>query len=152
MFLVFGVVAGDFLPKSAGMVHMVEMGEFVDDDVVAENFGDLHEADVERNCAVRRATSPPCGGVREAAFFVGVAVEFGEIFQSIRQVFLRIFHQEFLFGVSGALRSGVAQGDLFADEIAVNVEKTFDEKIAGMLWHGHLQPSRGCHRKSHVLR
>lgn len=80
MFLVFGVVADDFLPKSAGMVHMVEMGEFVDDDVVAENFGDLHEADVERNCAVRRATSPSCGGVREATFFVRIAVELGKVF------------------------------------------------------------------------
>lgn len=52
MFFVAGVMGGDFGPEGVGMVEVVQMGEFVDDDIVAERLGDVHEADVEGDGAV----------------------------------------------------------------------------------------------------
>lgn len=49
---VTGVVGGDFGPEGVGVVEMIEVGELVKDDVVAERFGDVHEADVEGDGAV----------------------------------------------------------------------------------------------------
>ena len=45
------IVLGDLAPDGFGMVHMINMGEFVENDVIAEWFRDFHEADIERNCA-----------------------------------------------------------------------------------------------------
>lgn len=50
-FVVF-VVRCNFGPKGAGMIHMVEMSEFVQDNVIAKRLWDFHEADVKRNRAV----------------------------------------------------------------------------------------------------
>ena len=47
MATVVGVVRGDFGPESVGVIHVINMGEFVQDDVVAEWLGDFHEADIE---------------------------------------------------------------------------------------------------------
>ena len=56
------------------MVHMVEVGEFMNNDVISERFGDLHEADIERNSAITAATPPACSSMAEATLVIGVAV------------------------------------------------------------------------------
>ena len=61
-FVIF-VVGADFGPKSLGMIHVVEMGELVQDYVVAKWFGDVHEADIERNGFVAGTTTPTSVGV-----------------------------------------------------------------------------------------
>ena len=84
MFLVAGVVGANFGPESGGMVKVMEMGEFVEDDIVAQDGRDLHEADVEGDSAGGGATAPASGGMREAAALIMVAVEGGKVFQAIR--------------------------------------------------------------------
>ncbi len=78
------------------------------DDVITEDFGDLHQANIERDSAIRRTTSPPGGSVAEATFVVVVAVEFGVIFKSVRQVLLGLFHEDFFLGIASALSVGIA--------------------------------------------
>lgn len=85
---------------------MMKMGEFVEDDIVTQDFWDLHEADVEGDGAIARTTTPACGSVAETAFVVGVAVEFSIIFKTIGQVVLCFFHEDFFLGVAGALSAG----------------------------------------------
>jgi hypothetical protein len=41
----------NFTPKGVRMVHVIDVGEFVNDDVIAERFGYFHEADIKRNGA-----------------------------------------------------------------------------------------------------
>ena len=77
---IVGVVRSDFGPKSGRVVHVVEVGKFVQNDVVAQNFGDVHEADVEGDGAGGGARTPASIGVSEATFGVSVAVEFGKVF------------------------------------------------------------------------
>ena len=79
VFFVAGVVGADFGPEGGGMVKVMEVGEFVEDDVVTQGGRDLHETDVEGDGAGRGTTAPTGGGVGEAAAFVMVAVEGGEI-------------------------------------------------------------------------
>lgn len=84
MLFVTGVVATNFSPKGVGMVHVVEMSEFMNDDVIAERLGDLHEADVERNGAIAATTAPAGSGVTQAALVVLIAIELGVIFEPVR--------------------------------------------------------------------
>ncbi len=149
---VVGVVGGNFGPKSGGMIHMVQMGELVENDIVAEDFGDLHEADIERNRAVRGTTTPTRGGVGETAFVVLVAVEFGEVFEAIGEVVARLFHEEFFLGVAGALGARVAERDFFANQVAVNFQKPFDQKVAGAGGHRHLKSTRRRDGEAHAAR
>lgn len=74
MFFVAGVVGADFLPESGGMIHMVEMGEFVEDHVVAQDFRHLHETNIERNGAIAGATTPAGSGMAEPTFIVSITV------------------------------------------------------------------------------
>ncbi len=72
--LISRVVGADFLPEGFRVVHVIEMGELVNNYVVTELFGHLHEADIERDSTVTTATSPSSSGVAEAAFVIFVAV------------------------------------------------------------------------------
>lgn len=121
MFLVAGVMGGDFGPKGVGMVEVVQMGEFVDNNVVTERFGDVHKTDVERDGAVRGAATPAGGGVAQAAAVVVIAKEFGIIFEAIGEVFLCLLHEDFFLSVASALGFGTAEGDFFADEGAIGI-------------------------------
>lgn len=47
MLFVAGIMFADFCPKGGRVVHMVEVGELMNNDVIAERLGDLHEADIE---------------------------------------------------------------------------------------------------------
>ncbi len=53
MLFIAGVVSGDFGPKSGGMIEVIKMGELMEDDIVAKRLGDLHEADIEGDGAIR---------------------------------------------------------------------------------------------------
>ena len=108
MFFVSGIMFGNFGPESGRVVHVVEVGEFMNNNVIAEDFGDLHQANIERDSAIRRTTSPPGGSVAEATFVVVVAVEVGVIFKSVRQVLLGLFHEDFFLGIASALSVGIA--------------------------------------------
>lgn len=59
------------------MVHVVDVGEFVENDVIAEGFRDVHEADVEGDGASTTAAAPTGAGVGEAEGGVAVAVLLG---------------------------------------------------------------------------
>lgn len=59
---------------------MIEVGKLVEDDIIAQNFGHLHQTDIERNGAIRRTTAPTSGGVTEATFVVIITIELGIIF------------------------------------------------------------------------
>lgn len=126
MFFVVGVMAANFGPKSVGMIHMVEVGKFVDNDIVTKWLGDLHEANIERNGAIAAATAPTGGGMTEATFVVGVAVKFSVIFQSIGQVFASFFHEDFFLGITSTLGVGVTKGDFFVNELTVDIQKPFN--------------------------
>lgn len=91
MALVIGVVGGDFVPEILGMVHVIDVGEFVKNDVVAEGFGKVHEADVERDCAAAAAAAPASVGMGEAKRSVFVAVFFGPEIETIWEVFFGFF-------------------------------------------------------------
>lgn len=49
MFFVSGVVGADFCPEGGGVVHVVEVGELVQNYIIAQDFGDLHKPDIKRN-------------------------------------------------------------------------------------------------------
>lgn len=53
MFFVSGIMFGNFGPESGRVIHVVEVGEFMNNNVIAEDFGDLHKTDVKRNGATR---------------------------------------------------------------------------------------------------
>ena len=78
MFFESGVVLFDFGPKSAGVVGVVDVRKFVDNDIITERFGNFHKADIERNDNTTiwmMGTGAPAGvGVREADFIVVIAV------------------------------------------------------------------------------
>ncbi len=84
----------------------------------------MHEADIERNGAVARATAPARGGVREAALLVVVAVKFGVILETVGQILLSFFGKELLFGVASTLSSGVGERDVGLNEVTIDFEKT----------------------------
>ena len=50
--------AGDFTPEPAGVVHLPEVGELMQDEVVANKAGGLHEAPVEGDGAAPGAGAP----------------------------------------------------------------------------------------------
>ena len=56
------------------------MGKFVNDDIIAEELGDLHKTDVERDGARARTATPAGVGVGKTAFGIGVAIEVSQIF------------------------------------------------------------------------
>ena len=87
--LIIRVVGTNFSPKGGGVVHVVEMGELVQDDVVAQRLGGVHEADIEGDGAIRRAGAPAGVSVRETAALFG------------------FFCQQFLFGIAGTLSGGI---------------------------------------------
>ena len=120
------------------MIHMIEVGEFVQDDVIAQDFGYLHQTNIKRNCARRRTTAPPRGGMGQATAFIMIAIKFGVVFKAVGQVILRFFHEKFFLGVARTLGFGVAEGDFFADQGAVAIKKTFHQKVTGVLRYGHL--------------
>ena len=101
----------DFGPKGGGVIRVVDMGKLMKDDIVAERFGNVHQADIERNNdrAVRmmRTGTPASIGVREADFVIMIAVKFGKIIKAIGEIFLGLFHEDFLFSISSSLRGGV---------------------------------------------
>ena len=47
MSLVGGVVGSDFTPESTRVVGVIEVSEFVNENVVAQRFGNLHEANIK---------------------------------------------------------------------------------------------------------
>ena len=49
MVFVARVVFFDFSPESWGMVRMVDVGQFMDNDVILELLWDLHEANIKRD-------------------------------------------------------------------------------------------------------
>lgn len=73
-------MAGDFCPEGGGMIHVIKMGQFMNQDVVTQWFWYVHEANIKRNCAIAAATSPPRGGMTEATFIIVVAKFFGQEF------------------------------------------------------------------------
>ena len=75
----------------------------------------------------------------QAAFIIAIAVELGIVLKAIGEVFFRLFHEDFLLGVAGALGFGAAEGDFFADKGAVDVQKALSEKIASVARNGHLK-------------
>lgn len=74
MLFIAGIVGGDFGPEGVGVVEMVEVGEFVKDNIVAERLRNVHEADVEGDGAVAGAATPASSGMAKAAFVVFIAV------------------------------------------------------------------------------
>ena len=84
VFLVAGVVGANFGPEGGGVIKVMEVGEFVEDDIVAQDGRDLHEADVEGDSAGGGTTAPASGGVGESTALIVVAVEGGKVFQAIR--------------------------------------------------------------------
>jgi hypothetical protein len=112
---VVGVVVGDLKPEGGGMVHVVDVGELVEDDVVAEGFRQVHETDIERDGA-RVATAAPTGvGVRKAQVDVFVVVLFGPKVEAIREVLFGFSLKDFFLGVAGTLGGGVFEREFFAD-------------------------------------
>lgn len=138
MLFVAGVMTADFAPESVGVVHMVEMGEFMDNDVVAQDFRNLHKANIERDGAIATTTTPTGRGMAEATLVIFITVELGVVFEAIREVFLRFFHEDAFLSVAGALALGALEGDFVFDEVAIDLEKATDQKIASVLRNGHL--------------
>ena len=83
MFFVVSVVEGDFFPESGRVIHVVDVGEFVNDNVVAKRFWDVHESDIEGYGARTTATTPASIGVGEAEILVGIAVFLSPKFKAI---------------------------------------------------------------------
>lgn len=151
VFFVTGVVVGDFSPEGVGVVEMIEVGEFVEDDIVAERLGDVHETDVEGDGAITGAATPAGGGVTKATLVVFIAVKLSVIFKAIRKVIFCLFHEDFFLGVAGALGFGATKRDFFADEGAVDAQKTLSEKVASVARDGHLEPAGRRNRKPHTF-
>ena len=107
MAFVVGVVGGDFGPEGGGMVHVIDVGEFVEDDVVAEGWGEFHEADVEGDGTGAAAAAPAGVGVGEAETGVFVAVFLGEEVEAVGEVGFGFFAQNLFLGVAGALGFGI---------------------------------------------
>lgn len=120
MFFVTRIMSGDFCPESGGMVEMIEMCELMKDDIVAKRLGDLHEADIEGDGAVARTAAPASSGVAEAAFVVGVTIELCVVLETVGEIILSFFHEDFFLGVASALSLRVAKGDFLFDELAVD--------------------------------
>lgn len=74
----------------------------------------------------------------KATAFVVVAIELSVVFQAIRQIIFSLSHKELFLGVTGTLGLGIAEGDFFAYERAIAIEKAFYQKITGVLWYRHL--------------
>lgn len=70
-------------PKGGGMIGMVNMGKFMNDDIVAKGLGDIHEADIERDddraIWMMGAGAPASIGMRKADLVIMIAIEFSEI-------------------------------------------------------------------------
>ena len=88
----------------------------------------------------------------QAALIITIAVELGVVFEAIGEVFFRLFHEDFLFSVAGALGFGAAEGDFFADKGAIDVQKALSEEIASVARDGHLEPAGRRDRKPHAFR
>ena len=110
-----GVVEGDFCPEGGGVIHVVDVGEFVEDDVVAEGFGEVHDTDVERDGAGAGAAAPAGVGVGEAQAGVGVAVFLGPEVEAVGEVGFGFFGEEFFLGIAGALGLWVFEGELLSN-------------------------------------
>ena len=123
------VVGGDFCPEGRAVVHVVEMGEFVEDDIVTQDFGDVHQADVEGDGAVCGAGAPASVGVGEATLVVRIAVELGVILETIGEILAGFVFEDFDFGVASALSFGVLDGELLADEGAIAFEEALNEEV-----------------------
>lgn len=77
----------DFAPKSVGMVHVINMRELVDNDIVAERLWYFHEADIERDGARTATAAPARVGVRKTEAGVFVAIFGRPKFKAIREIF-----------------------------------------------------------------
>lgn len=141
----------NFGPKFGGMIHVIKMGKFVKNHIVAQRLRHLHKANIERNSASRRTTAPPSGGMTEATTLVFITIAFGIILKAIGQIFLGLFHEDFLFGVASALSLGALQGNFFADKVAIGIQNPFSEKVASVARNGHLQAPRRRHGKTDAL-
>ena len=88
----------------------------------------------------------------EAAFVIAIAVELGIVFEAIREIFFRLFHENFLLGVASALGFGATKGDFFANKAAIDVQKALDEEVASMARDGHLESTGWRNGKPHAFR
>jgi len=81
-----GAETFDLGPEPGGMVEMPQVGEFMEDDVVAYGIGGLDETPVERDAAAGGAGPPSRGLVAHLDGLGGVAVEIGEFPGAIWQL------------------------------------------------------------------
>ena len=114
------------------MVHVVDVSEFVEDDIIAEWFRDFHEADIKRDSAGGGATAPAGVGVGEAQAGIAVAVLFCPKFEPIRQIFPGLFGENLLLGVAGALSGGIFEWELGTDLLARAIKPAFGKKYRGV--------------------
>lgn len=75
----------------------------------------------------------------KSAALIGIAIALSIVVETIRQVVASLFHENFLFGIAGALSLGTFERDFLADEVAVGVQNPLGEKVAGVARDGHLQ-------------
>ena len=150
MAFVEGVEFGDFCPEGGGMIHVMGVGEFVEEDVVAEGFREFHEGDVERDGAGAAAAAPAGAGVGETVADVFVAVFFGEVFEAVGEFFFGAGHEELFLGVAAALGGGVAEGEVFFDLFSIAVEEAFDEEVGGVGGDGKAEATGGRDGKTNA--
>jgi hypothetical protein len=74
-----GTQAGDLIPKSAGVVHFLEVGEFMQDEVVADGDWGLDEAPIEGDGAAAGAGAPTGALVAHGHAADGQAVQGGQL-------------------------------------------------------------------------
>ena len=121
------------------MVGVIDVGELVENNVIAERLRDVHQADIERDddraVGMMSAGAPAGIGVGETDFIVMIAVELSKIIKAIGEVFLGFFHEDFLFSISRSLRRGVFDGQFFADGFATLIQKAFGKKSSSVGRH-----------------
>lgn len=76
MFFVIGIGSFDMFPKSWTVIHLFEVGEFMDDDVVHDIDGSEQDFGGKIEIAVARATAPATVGILEADIIDLLLIEF----------------------------------------------------------------------------
>ena len=126
------VVRGDFGPESFGVVHVMNMRELMENDIIAERLRNFHEADIERNRAGARAGAPTRVGMRKADAGIAIAIFSGPELEAIRQIIAGFLHQNTLLGVAGALSGRVFDRQLITNSLAGGIEPALGKKNRGM--------------------